>query len=279
MNGPCAEGTARTVAETSPLLFERDGAIARLTLNRPSAGNAIDLAMAHALMEAAIGCDEDPSIRCVILSGNGRLFCGGGDLGGFVAAGAATPAHLKELTAYFHMAISRLARMPKPLLTVVNGPAAGAGLSLAILDSLTEGDIVLAARSAHFTLAYTGIGLSPDGGSTWLLPRLIGLRRTQELVLTNRRVPAVEAAEIGLVTRTVDDEALVAEAQAIAQQLAESATGALGRARNLLVASFEESLETHMEREARAIADASRGAEGQEGLAAFLAKRKPRFTV
>ncbi len=256
------------------LFFERDGAIARLTLNRPQAGNALDIPLARALMEAAIACDEDAGIRCVVLTGAGRLFCAGGDIGGFAAAGEAVPAYLKEITAYLHMAISRLARMPKPLLTVVNGPAAGAGLSLAIL-----GDVVLAARSAHFSLAYAGIGLSPDGGSTWLLPRLIGLRRAQELVLTNRRVPAEEAAAIGLVTRVVDDEGLAAEAQTVASKLANSATGALARARALLLASFDASLETQMEAEARAIADAARSAEGREGVAAFLAKRKPDFTI
>lgn len=255
----------------TPLLFVRDGAIARLTLNRPKFGNAIDIPLSRALLDAAIACDEDERIRCVVLTGAGKLFCGGGDVSEFQGAGEGIPAYLKEITAYLHMAVSRLARMPKPLLTVINGPAAGAGLSLAIL-----GDVVLAARSAHFTLAYTGIGLTPDGGSTWLLPRLVGLRRAQELVLSNRRVGAAEAADIGLITRAVDDDALNAEADMLAAQLAKSATAALGGARNLLIRSFDTSLETHLEAEARSIATASRH-EGREGIDAFVSKRKPDF--
>jgi 2-(1,2-epoxy-1,2-dihydrophenyl)acetyl-CoA isomerase len=255
-----------------PLLFERDGAVARLTLNRPQAGNAIDVPLARALMEASIVCDEDDAIRCVLLTGAGRLFCAGGDVAGFAAAGDKVPALLKELTAYLHMAIARLARMNKPLITAVNGPAAGAGFSLALL-----GDIALAAKSSHFTLAYSALGLSPDGGATWLLPRLVGLRRAQELALTNKRSTADEAAALGLVTRVVDDVALAAEALALAQSLSQAAVGALGRTRALLLASFGASLETQMEAEARAIAEAARTPDGLEGIRAFGEKRKPRF--
>jgi 2-(1,2-epoxy-1,2-dihydrophenyl)acetyl-CoA isomerase len=256
----------------NPLRFERDGGIAKLTLDRPAVGNAIDVPMARALMEAAIVCDEDDSIRCVLLSGTGRLFCAGGDVGAFAAAGDAIPSLLKEITAYLHMAIARLARMSKPLVTAVNGPAAGAGLSLAIL-----GDVALAARSAHFTLAHTAIGLSPDGGATWLLPRLVGLRRAQELVLTNKRVAADEAASMGLITRVVEDGDLADEAQAVASRLAAGATFALGKSRNLLLASFASSFESHMEAESRAIAEAGRSSQGREGIKAFLEKRKPNF--
>jgi 2-(1,2-epoxy-1,2-dihydrophenyl)acetyl-CoA isomerase len=256
----------------APLLFERDGAIARLTLNRPTAGNAIDMELGRALMAAAIACDEDAGIRCVVLTGAGRLFCAGGDIGAFSQAGAGLPALLKELTGYLHMAVSRLARMGKPLICAVNGPAAGAGLSLAVL-----GDMVLAARSAHFTVAYTGIGLTPDGGSSWLLPRLVGHRRAQELMLTNRRVASQEAADIGLVTRMVEDADLAAETSALAQQLCVGATQALGRTRGLLLSGLTATLETQMEAEARAIADSARGPEGHEGVAAFIQKRKPDF--
>lgn len=258
----------------TPILLERAGGIATVTLNRPLVGNAIDVPLARALMEAAIACDEDDTIRCVVLTGAGKMFCAGGDVSGFASAGEAVPTLLKELTAYVHSAISRFSRMDKPLVTSINGAAAGAGFSLAVL-----GDIALAARSAKFALAYSGIGLSPDGGSSWLLPRLVGLRRAQELALTNKRVTADEAAALGLVTRTVDDEALAAEAAAVAAQLASSATRAIGRTRNLLLSSFGNSLEEQMELEARAIAASGRDAEGREGIAAFLAKRKPDFTA
>jgi 2-(1,2-epoxy-1,2-dihydrophenyl)acetyl-CoA isomerase len=255
-----------------PLLFERGGPVARLTLNRPEVGNAIDLPLARALMAASIACDEDDTIRCVLLSGAGKLFCAGGDVAAFAAAGEQVPQLLKELTANLHMAISRFARMNKPLVTAINGAAAGAGFGLAIL-----GDIVLAARSAKLVTAYGGIGLSPDGGATWLLPRLVGLRRAQELALTDRRLTADEALALGLVTAVSEDASLMADASAQASKLADMAVRAIGRTRALLLSSFQTGLEEQMELEARAIADSGRDSESREGIAAFLAKRKPDF--
>lgn len=256
----------------APLLVEREGSTVRLTLNRPDAGNAIDMGMARALLDAAIACDCDPDVRCVVLTGRGRMFCVGGDVGLFASAGDGVPALLSELAGTLHMAVSKLARMSKPLLVLVNGPAAGAGLSLALL-----GDIVIAAASAHFTAAYTAIGLTPDGGMTWLLPRLVGLRRAQEMILTNRRVGAAEAEAIGLVTRVAADDALAEEGCSSALLLTGAATTALGAARGLLLDSFDADLEGQMEREARAIARAGAGPEGREGILAFQEKRRPRF--
>ncbi|GJD64448.1 enoyl-CoA hydratase/isomerase family protein [Methylobacterium frigidaeris] len=258
---------------TDPVLVTIEGAVATLSLNRPGLGNTIDVSLAQGLLAAAIRCDQDPAIRCVVLTGKGRLFCGGGDLGALAGAGEAMPGFLSELAGTLHMAVSRLMRMEKPLLVLVNGPAAGAGLSLAI-----AGDVVLAAGSAHFTAAYGGVGLSPDGGMSWLLPRLVGLRRAQEIILTNRRIGAEEAERIGLVTRTVEDAALASEGAEVAAGLATSATRALGLARGLLADSLSSGLETQLEREARAIAEAGRTPDGREGIAAFLARRKPDFT-
>ena len=252
------------------LLIERTDGVVRLVLNRPDAANAIDADLAKALRDAAVMCDEDASVRCVVLAARGKLFCAGGDVRAFASAGPKLGAMLHGLASDLHAAMQRLARMGKPLVTAVQGPAAGAGLSLAVL-----GDIALASRSAHFTMAYTALGLSPDGGSTWLLPRLIGLRRTQELALTNRRVAADEAAALGLVTRAVDDAALAGEVDALASSLARSATAALGRTRTLLLSAFGASLEDQMAAETRAIAAGGDSAEGQEGVQAFLAKRKP----
>ena len=256
------------------LLRELQGGVLTLTLNRPDAGNAVDLELARALMLAAIECDEDRAIRCVVLTGAGRLFCAGGDIADFAAAGERTSALIKELTAYLHSAIARFARMEKPLITAVNGAAAGAGFSLAIL-----GDIALASTAASFNLAYAGIGLSPDGGATWLLPRLIGLRRAQELMLTGERLSAAQAAALGLVTRTVEAAELAGEAAKLALRLAAGPMQALGRTRGLLLSSFCTSLETQMENEARAIAACAGGAEAREGLAAFLAKRAANYSV
>jgi 2-(1,2-epoxy-1,2-dihydrophenyl)acetyl-CoA isomerase len=258
---------------TEPLLIDRDGPIATLTLNRPDTGNAINMDLGKALMHAAISCDEDPSVRCVILRGNGQRFCVGGDLTSFAASGQSIGASLKELTAYLHSAIARLARMEKPLITVIQGAAAGAGLSLAAL-----GDIALAARSAQFTPAYTAVGLTPDGGLTWLLPRLVGLRLAQELILENRRLTAAEAAELGLVSRVVADEELTAHSRQVAERLARSATSAIADVRRLLLSAAHSSLETQMEYEARSIANAARHAHGREGISAFLDKRKPNFS-
>jgi 2-(1,2-epoxy-1,2-dihydrophenyl)acetyl-CoA isomerase len=256
-----------------PILFEFSNSIARITLNRPTKGNAIDLSLARALFDAAIRCDTDSAVGCVVLTGAGRAFCVGGDLALLNSAGPKVPSVLSELTGFLHMAVTRLARMQKPLLTLVNGPAAGAGLSLALL-----GDIVLAAESAHFTSAYTAIGLTPDGGLTWLLPRILGLRRAQEMILTNRRIDAAEAESIGLVTRVVSDATLTLEGTTLATRLAESPTQALGKARSLLLESFGVSIETQLEREARTITAAGANAESAEGIAAFLGKRKPDYS-
>ena len=254
------------------LRVERDGAVVTLTLDRPDAANAIDIPMARALMEAAIACDEDPAVRCVVLTGSGRFFCAGGDIASFGDAGERLPALLKEITAYLHAAVARLARMDKPLVTAINGPAAGAGIGLALL-----GDIALVDPSAHFTLAYTAIGMSPDGGTSWLLPRMIGLRRAQELCLRNTRVKADEAAAMGLVTRISAEGALATEAHALAQELAASATSAIGATRRLLLDAQVVPFEAHLDAEARSIAGQARKPEGREGIAAFLAKRKPDF--
>ena len=159
-----------------------------------------------------------------------------------------------------------------PTEVLVNGPAAGAGFSLAI-----AGDIAIAARTAHFTAGYGGLGLTPDGGMTWLLPRLVGLRGAQEIILTNRRVSAEEAVSIGLISRSVDDDRLQEAGFETARMLARAATGAIGAARGLLLQSFSNRLETQMELEARALTQAGRSVDGQEGLVAFIERREPIF--
>jgi 2-(1,2-epoxy-1,2-dihydrophenyl)acetyl-CoA isomerase len=254
------------------VLFDVDGAVATITLNRPEVGNALDIPMSRELLEAAMRCEADAAIRCVVLTGTGKLFCGGGDVAAFAGAGDDLPKMLREITVYLHAAIAVLARMEKPLVTAINGSAAGAGIGLAIL-----GDVALAEPTASFSLAYTGIGLTPDGGATWLLPRLIGLRRTQELCLTNRRVKAEEAASLGLVTRLVEAGTLAAETKAVAEQLARSATAALGATRKLLVESYTNTLEDQLALESRVISNQALNFEGREGVTAFFEKRAPRF--
>ena len=256
----------------APIAFRVENGAAHILLSRPECGNAIDLPMAEALRAVAMDCDLDPAIRCVVLSGEGKLFCGGGDVHSFAKAGAGAAKLVRSITAHLHSAVATLARMRKPLVTVINGPAAGAGLSLAIL-----GDIALASRAAHFSLAYSALGLTPDGGSTWLLPRLIGLRRAQELLLTNRRIGADEAAAIGLITRAVDHDDLWQEAAPIIARLASGATTAIGQSRRLLLSSYSSTLETQMEDEARTITAALASRDGRAGIAAFEEKTSPLF--
>lgn len=251
----------------------REGAIARITLNRPGAANGIDLQMAGELLQASLDCRHDAGVRAVVLSANGRMFCAGGDLNGFVANAARLQSHLKELTLLLHGAISNFARMRAPLIVAVNGAAAGAGFSLAL-----AGDLVLAARSAKFALAYTAAGLVPDAGASHFLPRVVGLRRAQELILTNRRLNAEEALQWGIVTRVVDDAELPAAATALASEIAAGATQAYGAVKRLLVSTCQNTLETQLDLEGSEIAAAAVTADGQEGVAAFLAKRAPVYT-
>jgi 2-(1,2-epoxy-1,2-dihydrophenyl)acetyl-CoA isomerase len=254
------------------LRFEvRDG-VAHLTLDRPDAANALDIAMGRELLDAALRCEEDASIRAVLITGEGRFFCAGGDVRGFAAQGERVPIHIRQLTTYLHGALSRFARGDAPVIAAVNGSAAGAGFSL-----VCACDVALAAESASFTVAYTRIGFAPDGGSTFFLPRLVGLRRAMELMLTNRLLSAREAFDLGLVTRVVADDALLAEAAELARQLASGPTRAFGATKRLLLGGMHESLETQMELESRAISASAGSSDGKEGMQAFVEKRAPRF--
>jgi 2-(1,2-epoxy-1,2-dihydrophenyl)acetyl-CoA isomerase len=258
--------------EYSALLFDVQDHVATITLNRPEAANALNEALGRDLMHAVIRCDEDPGIRAVVFTGAGRFFFAGGDLKGFADAGEHMAYAMKELTTYFHGAISRMARMDAPVIAAVNGAAAGAGMSFACAC-----DLVLAAESARFTMAYTRAGLTPDGSSTYFLPRLVGLKRALELTLTNRSLTAQEAMEWGIVTRVTPDGEVLAEAQKLAAQLAAGPTRSFGMSKRLLTMSFSETLETQMEHETQAIAAAARTTDGREGIDAFIGKRAPAF--
>lgn len=254
------------------LLFDDREGIARITLNRPEALNSINLDMARDLMYAVLHCGEDPKIRAVVIHGAGSQFCAGGDLKAFVGQGEQLPYYLKEVTTYLHAAVSRLMRMGPPVVAAVHGYAVGAGMGLAMAC-----DIVIAAQSARFNMAYTRIGLTPDGSSTYFLPRIVGLRRALELTLTNRMLSAQEAFEWGIVTKVVRDEELLAQAQAFAKQLAAGAPKALGAAKRLLHSGWTETLETQMEHESQTIAAMAHTSDTHEGIAAFLEKRSPKF--
>lgn len=252
-------------------LTVEDG-IAVLALDRPEVGNALSIQMVEDLRDASARIAADPVVRVVLLRGNGANFCVGGDLKEFSALGDRITPTLRRMADVLHEAVVTLVELEVPVLVAVQGAAAGAGLSLACI-----GDVGLCASSARFRMAYTAAGLSPDGGSTWLLPRLVGPRVAADLALTNRAIGAEEALRIGLMTRVVADDRLDAEAAALAQQLADGPTGALRAAKRLLAASPTATIRDQLDREAVSISERAGGEEGQEGIAAFVAKRPPAY--
>ena len=255
-----------------PIHVDRQGQVAYVTLNRPDCGNAINADLAESLGRAVAAIAEDRDARVLVLSGAGRLFCAGGDIRAFAEGENASDA-INAITSRLHPAMETLLALQKPIVTLVNGPAAGAGLGLALC-----GDIVLAASSAHFTSAYTAIGLTPDGGTSWLLPRLIGLRRAQEMLITNRRISAKEAAEIGLVTDVVEPEDLKRAGQELSQRLAQGAIHACASARRLLLEGLTRPFGEQLRKEAELIAAMSLKPEGVAGISSFLDGSKPSFT-
>lgn len=254
------------------LLFDVKDGVAHIRLHRPDAANALDLQMCRDLQDAALRCQHDAAVRAVVIGAEGKLFCAGGDLGAMSEAGEGAPRLVKEMTIHLHAAISRFARMDAPVVGAVSGTAAGAGFSL-----VAAMDLAIAGESAKFTMAYTRAGLTPDGSSTWFLPRLVGTRRCLELMLTNAVVKAPQALALGIVTRVVADDEVEKTALELAGQLASGPTGAYGATKRLLLASGSASLETQMEMEADAISAASATPDGREGIAAFLGKRPAKF--
>ena len=258
------------MTEYQTITLEQSGPIARLTLNRPDAANGMNDIMTRELADAAARCDTEAT-KVVVLTGAGRFFCAGGDLKSFASA-PSRGRHIKGVADDLHRAISTFARMDAVLITAVNGTAAGAGFSLAV-----TGDVVLAAQSASFTMAYTKVGLSPDGSSSYFLPRLIGIARTKQLMLTNRTLSAEEASQWGLVTEVVPDDELAARTDQRAAEMAATAAGSNGAVKALMLSTFSSGLEEQMELESRFIAKRAESADGREGVDAFMAKRKPEF--
>ena len=210
------------------ILYEVKDAIATITLNRPEAYNALNIALARDFFHAALEADENRAVRCIVVTGAGKAFCAGGDVKVFNDHADRIGIVIKEVTTYLHGAVSRLARTPKPVIMAVNGVAAGGGMSLAL-----AGDLVVAAESAKFTMAYAKIAASPDGSSSYFLPRIIGLRRALELHYTNRSLSAREAMAWGLVTRVHPDAEFAVGVAALARELAGGPTLAFGRAKLL----------------------------------------------
>jgi 2-(1,2-epoxy-1,2-dihydrophenyl)acetyl-CoA isomerase len=244
--------------------------IAHLTLARPEAANTMNLQFGREFLAAAFAI-EAASVRAVLLTGQGKNFCFGGDLRGMVASSSDVGAYLSELTTNLHAGMALLARLDAPVIAAVNGTAAGAGLGLVL-----AADLAIAARGAKFAPAYTGVGLTPDAGCTFLLPRAVGYKRAVELLLTNRVLDAQTALDWGLVNQVVEDDKLMETAAALAARLAAGPVGAFGGVKRLL-ADAVPGFEAQLARESRSIAARGMTAEGREGIAAFLDKRAPRF--
>jgi 2-(1,2-epoxy-1,2-dihydrophenyl)acetyl-CoA isomerase len=257
---------------STPVLLEVAEGVARLTLNRPDASNALTLELAEALADATTELAATDGVRVVLLRGAGRRFCAGGDVKAFAASGDALGEQLGSILDALHRAVGDLAELGAPVVAAVQGSAAGAGLSLVL-----GADLVVAATSARFVLAYTAIGLIPDGGSTWYLTRLVGLRRATELALTNRVLDADEALAWGLVNRVVPDADLDGAAETLVTELATGPTGAFADTKRLLRRSLQASLADQLGDEAIAMVRAGSSADGQEGVRAFVEKRPPQF--
>jgi 2-(1,2-epoxy-1,2-dihydrophenyl)acetyl-CoA isomerase len=255
------------------LLFKVSEHVAYITLNRAAVANAVSLELAQELEEVARECEESESVRAVLLTASGRIFCAGGDKSLAPHEPGRRATYLKRINLFLHSAIQCFARMRAPVVVAVNGPAAGYGMSLAC-----AGDIVLANESARFTMDYSRAGLTPGASSTYYLPRIIGLRRTMELALTNRTLTAREAEALGLVTRVEPDDQLIAHAESLANELAHGPTRAYGGMKRLLYSAATNPLYEQMELENQWIAETARSADAQEGLNALLAKRPPQFS-
>ena len=251
--------------------FQIDAGVATLTLNRPERLNAFTDAM-HVDIRAALDLlDRDGSVRCLVVTGAGRGFCAGADLSPQGISGGTRDAG-STLEKNYNPLILRLRDLPLPIIAAVNGPAAGAGMSLAMAC-----DVIIAARSASFLQAFCNIGLVPDAGSTYFLPRLIGRQRAAGMALLGEKLPAETAAEWGLIWKCVDDDKLQAEVAALATKLANGPTKGLGMIKQALQQSWHNPLERQLdlERDLQRVAGAS--SDFAEGVAAFLQKRPAKF--
>jgi 2-(1,2-epoxy-1,2-dihydrophenyl)acetyl-CoA isomerase len=257
------------MSDYSTIVFESRDSVAKITLNRPDAANSLKPALAAEMMDAIVRCEDDTAVRALIVTGSGRFFCAGADLKGFYSQADG----LKTRVSTFHAVLSRIARAEFPVLAAVNGAAAGAGMGLACAC-----DLAIAGESARFTMAYSRIGLSPDGATTYFLPRAIGIRRALELAWLNRTLNAREAQDWGLVNWVVPDADLATQAQATAATLAAGPTRAFGAAKRLMHSGWLTPLESQVDQELRTIGEMARTSDAREAIAAFAAKRMPVFS-
>jgi 2-(1,2-epoxy-1,2-dihydrophenyl)acetyl-CoA isomerase len=250
--------------------FKLEGGVARLVLNRPERLNSFTVRMHEEVAEALSRLDE---ARVLILTGAGRGFCAGQDLGDRAVAPGQAVDLGDSVETWYNPLIRRLVDLPMPVIARVNGVAAGAGANIALAC-----DIVIAAKSAKFIQSFAAIGLIPDSGGTWVLPRLVGQARALGLALTGEPLPAETAAHWGLIWKAVDDDRLDAEVDALAARFAAGPTRGLAATKRMIRASWSETLDEALERQRDAMRELGYSEDYREGVAAFMEKRKPEFT-
>jgi 2-(1,2-epoxy-1,2-dihydrophenyl)acetyl-CoA isomerase len=254
------------------VLTDKRENILQITLNRPEAYNAMDLDLMRMLGEALSYAAADRAIQGVLLTGSGKAFCAGGDLKWISQQAQEAGSVLYRLAPQFHLSITEIRRMEKPVLAAINGIAAGGGFSLALAC-----DFRVMAQSAILRQAYTSSGLSIDGGGSFALPRLVGLARAMEIMAFDQPISATKALEWGLVTKVVPDDQVLNEANAMLQTLTQGALHSFAWSKKLMMDSFNNTLETQLELERQGISDCATHPNGQEGIRAFVEKRKPSF--
>ena len=260
---------------TQTLTITQDGAILTLAFNRPEVLNALNNQVVKELGEALRGAERDPAIRCLVLTGAGRAFSAGQDLGAFTTretdpSGSSIREHLRD---GYNRIVSRMHGLEKPIIASINGVAAGVGLSLAL-----AADLRIAADNASFTTGFSKIGLVPDGGMSFMLPLLVGIGRAAELAFTSDRIDATEAHRLGLVNRVVPAAELGAATAALAGQLAAMPTRALGLTKRAFNRTILADLETWLDYEAHLQEIAGGTVDHKEGVRAFIEKRQATFT-
>lgn len=254
------------------VIYSVTDGVATILLSRPQVMNALDAKMLRGLRTATERAEQDAAARVVVIRGAGPAFLAGGDVALFHANLSRMPELVKEGAAEFHRAILALRRVPKPVLASVHGAVAGAGVSLA-----AAADLCIAAEGTKFTMAYSRLGTSPDGGATHTLPRLLGHRKALELILLSDAFDAQAALEMGLVNRVVPDAQLGAETEALAQRLATGPTAAYGEIKRLIYAGQDRTFAEQLEAEAGAFTRCAGTRDFAEGVTAFVEKRKPIF--
>jgi 2-(1,2-epoxy-1,2-dihydrophenyl)acetyl-CoA isomerase len=258
------------------LVFEEKDNVAWIRMNRPDEMNALNLPMARELCRAATYCTVEQGVRAVVLTGTGKAFCAGGDVKKMVEElndNGRPDLFLRELAMYLHSFIAEIARMPKPVIAAVNGTAAGAGFSMSLAC-----DMSIAVEAARFVMAYTNIGLVPDGSGTYFLSRLVGVKKALEITFLNAPIGAAEAHGLGIVNQVLPSGEFERGVAEVAAKLAKGPVGAYGRAKAVIRRGLSETLESQMENERQGLVFSSLQAEFREGVTAFMEKRKADFS-